>query len=246
MNPDGTGLEVYAWGLRNPFGVQWGPDGQLYATDNAYDERGSRPVANARDNIWQVKQGAWYGFPDYSSGIPVTDPQFRPKRGPKLKFLMKDHPPVEQPWLTRPENAAATKFDFSTSNDFGYKGQMFLAEFGSGTPATGDPNPIHYMVVRVDPGTKTATPFLSSRSPVEDIEKGVTPGPRRPVEAKFSPDGKVLYIVDMGVIGFAPAGAGPFPVPVPGTGVIWRITKQGTGPSGPPANLSSMPPKENK
>ena len=26
MDPDGTGLEVYAWGLRNPFGVQWGPD----------------------------------------------------------------------------------------------------------------------------------------------------------------------------------------------------------------------------
>lgn len=50
MNTDGSGLEVYAWGLRNPYGVLWGPDEQLYVTDNAYDERGSRPVANAKDN----------------------------------------------------------------------------------------------------------------------------------------------------------------------------------------------------
>jgi glucose/arabinose dehydrogenase len=246
MNPDGSGLEVYAWGLRNPYGVLWGPDGHLYASDNAYDERGSRPIANAKDNIWQIKQGAWYGFPDYSSGIPVTDTQFRPKRGPKLKFLMKDHPPVEQPWLTRPVNAATTKFDFSTSSDFGYKGQMFLSEFGSGTPATGQPNPTHYMVVRIDPTTKQAEPFLSSKSSMEDVEKGTTPGPRRPVEARFSSDGESLYIVDIGAIGFDLAGAGPFPVPAPGTGVIWRITKQGVNPSGPPANLSPMPPKENK
>ncbi|MBD0352550.1 MAG: PQQ-dependent sugar dehydrogenase, partial [Flavisolibacter sp.] len=141
MNTDGSGLEVYAWGLRNPFGVLWGPDGQLYATDNAYDERGSRPVAHAKDNIWQIKQNGWYGFPDYSSGIPVTDPQFRSKRGPRVKFLMKQHPPVEQPWMTRPENAAVTKFDFSTNAAFGYKGHMFLTEVGSATPITGDPNP---------------------------------------------------------------------------------------------------------
>lgn len=32
---------------------------------------------------------------------------------------------------------------------------------------------------------------------------------------------------DIGVIGFALAGAGPFPVPVPGTGVIWRVSPQG-------------------
>lgn len=246
MNADGTGLEVYAWGLRNPYGVLWGPDGQLYVADNAYDERGSRPIANAKDNIWQIKQGAWYGFPDYSSGIPVTDPQFRSQRGPKLKFLMKDHPPVEQPWMTRPENAAATKFDFSTNNNFGYRGQIFLSEFGSGTPATGSPNPVHYMVVKIDPGTKQAEPFLTNKSPLAEIEKGTTPGPRRPVEAKFSRDGQALYIVDIGVIGFDLAGAGPFPVPAPGTGVIWRITKEGATIAGPPANLSPMPPKENK
>jgi glucose/arabinose dehydrogenase len=243
MNADGSGLEVYAWGLRNPYGVLWGPDGQLYVTDNAYDERGSRPIANARDNIYQVKQGGWYGWPDYSSGIPVTDPQFRSARGGKIKFLMKEHPPVEQPWSVRPENAAATKFDFSTSSSFGFRGHMFLAEFGSGTPLTGDPNANGYNVVRIDPATKEAQPFLSNRSKGPAGQEHVaTAGPRHPVEAKFSPDGNVLYVVDIGVIGFALAGAGPFPTPAPGTGVIWRITKEGSSPAGP-VNLSPMPPK---
>ncbi|MBW3628786.1 MAG: PQQ-dependent sugar dehydrogenase, partial [Gemmatimonadetes bacterium] len=77
MNPDGSGLEVYAWGLRNPFGVRWGPDGRLYASDNAYDERGSRPIANALDNVWVIRQNAWYGWPDFSAGLePLTDDRF--------------------------------------------------------------------------------------------------------------------------------------------------------------------------
>lgn len=247
MNSDGSGLEVYAWGLRNPFGVMWGPDGQLYATDNAYDQRGSRPIANAKDNIWQVKQGAWYGFPDYSSGIPVTDPQFRSARGKKIKFLLKDHPPVEQPWLTRPENAAVTKLDFSTGNNFGFRGNMFVAEVGSVTPITGEPNMTGYSVVRIDPVTKETHPFLFNKKPgPEGLEHVVTQGPRRPVEVKFSPDGNTLYVVDIGVIHGDVAAAGPFPIPVPGTGVIWRITKEGTNASGPPAGLSPMPPKANK
>jgi hypothetical protein len=158
---------------------------------------------------------------------------------------VKDHPPVEKPWLTRPENAATTKFDFSTNTSFGFKGQMFLAEFGSGTPLTAKGDNLNgYTVIRIDPHRKEMQPFLSNKKKGPSGNEYVsTQGPRHPVEAKFSPNGDVLYVVDIGVIGFQLAGAGPFPVPSPGTGVIWRITKEGTTASGPPSNLSAMPPE---
>jgi glucose/arabinose dehydrogenase len=96
MRPDGSDLQVYAWGLRNPFSVRWGPDGRLYASDNGYDERGPRPIANAPDMLWHIREGAWYGWPDYAAGIPVTDPRFRSRRGPAPRFLMAAHPPESQ------------------------------------------------------------------------------------------------------------------------------------------------------
>lgn len=139
-------------------------------------------------------------------------------------------------------NSAVTKFDFSTSDAFGFKGQMFLSEFGSATPITGDSNKVNYMLVRIDPSTKEAVPFLSNKAPgPAGYEFTSTAGPRRPVEARLSRDGSTLYVVDIGVIHGSVAAAGPFPQPVSGTGVIWRITKEGGSPEGPPANLSYMP-----
>jgi DNA-binding beta-propeller fold protein YncE len=63
------------------------------------------------------------------------------------------------------------------------------------------------------------------------------------VGVKFSPDGKSLYVVDIGAIAAAPAGFGPFVRAFPGSGVVWRITPAGQAPTGPPAGLSPLPPK---
>jgi len=41
-NPDGSDLEVVAWGLRNPYGLAFAPDGRLYATEHGMDDRGGR------------------------------------------------------------------------------------------------------------------------------------------------------------------------------------------------------------
>lgn len=57
MNPDGTGVEVYARGFRNPYGIGFGPDGRLWVTDNGVD---NPPTA---DELNQVVQGGDYGFP---------------------------------------------------------------------------------------------------------------------------------------------------------------------------------------
>ncbi len=39
-DPDGSNLELLAWGLRNAFGLQHHPDGRLFATEHGIDEKG--------------------------------------------------------------------------------------------------------------------------------------------------------------------------------------------------------------
>jgi len=233
MDADGKNLEVYAWGLRNPFGVMWGPDGKLYASDNGADERGVRPVANCPDNLWEIKKDAWYGWPDFVSGEPVTADKFKPKGMPAPEFLMKDHPKVETPLMTFEPHASVCKIDFSRGRGFGFEGQMFLAASGDYAPATAaEQKRAGYWVKRVDPATGTAETFFRAKPSAlgpKDMEYVLTAGPKRPVDVKFSPAGDALYIVDIGAVAFVTSGQGPTPRPFPGTGVVWRVTRQGAG-----------------
>jgi hypothetical protein len=43
--PDGSQMELLAWGLRNPYGMAFGEDGNLYVSDNDFEEMGDRAVA---------------------------------------------------------------------------------------------------------------------------------------------------------------------------------------------------------
>lgn len=246
MNPDGTGLEVYAWGLRNPFGVAWGPDGRLYASDNGFDERGSRPIANAPDAVWLIREGAWYGWPDFAAGIPVTDSRFKPEGKDAPEFLMEEHPRVERPVTTRPNHAGAAKIDFDRGGGFGFDGQMFLAEFGDMTPVTGSKEgPFGFQVVRIDLEQGTTETFFRARRDAlgpRDMEYTVTAGPKRPVDVAFSPSGDALYVVDMGALAVLPTPS-PTIQPFPTTGTIWRIVpddRQGTGPTGVDARTALL------
>ena len=160
----------------------------------------------------------------------MTDPRFRSARGPAPTFLMAAHPPVEQPLLTRPKHAGVTKFDFSRSGRFGYAGQMFLGEVGGAQPVTGsDPIPAGHQVTRIDLRTGEMVPFFrakeSALGPPGPFRYNVTPGPKRPVDVRFSPGGDALYVVDVGAIVALPAGAGPMVQAFPKTGAVWRITR---------------------
>jgi glucose/arabinose dehydrogenase len=238
MNPDGSALEVYAWGLRNPFGVVWGPDGRLYASENGYDERGSRPVANAPDHVWVIKEGAWYGFPDYVGGVPVTDERFAPAKGNKPKFLLREHPPVQTPLAALPVHAGVAKMEV------GFDGQLYLAQFGDTMPITGQlKEHVVSQVVRIDPKTGQATPFFRTRPDAagpKGLEYTATAGPRRMVDVRQSPDGRALYVVDLGAYMVLPLKV-PLPQPFAGTGVVWRIVREGAPHAGIPPGLSAKP-----
>jgi glucose/arabinose dehydrogenase len=226
VNPDGTDLEVVAWGLRNPLGVGWSPDHTLYATDLGFDERGSRPIANAPDALWRIRAGAWYGWPDFAAGQPVTQPQFQRRGRPSLEFVLAAHPPIERPLLGFRPHTGTAKFDFSRRPAFG-RDQMYLALMGDLVPLTGEKaDHSSHRVVRVDLRTMEVHPFFYSPGYVGErgLQYVATPGLRRPIDVVFAPRGEAMYVVDLGAAVVLNTAAGPIPRPFPATGAVWRIT----------------------
>jgi glucose/arabinose dehydrogenase len=229
MDPDGSNVEVYAWGFRNPYGVQWGPDGKLYVADAGSDERGSRPIANAPEKLFQVRHGAWYGWPDFEGGVPVTDPRYHSKKGPPPQFLMEDHPPVEKPLMTFELHSSVTQIAFSKSPKFGFEGQLFVASSGDQAPVTSaDDVRAGYWVQRVDVNAAKGEFFFRTRPDAlgpKGLEYVTTAGPKRLVGLRFSPQGDALYVVDIGPIHYVNGPDGPKPRAFPNTGVVWRIAR---------------------
>jgi glucose/arabinose dehydrogenase len=212
-NPDGSELEVFASGFRNVYGMNFSPDGRLFGIDQGMDNSGSRPVADDFDPLWEIKQGQWYGFPDYPSGIPITDPRFDPKEVHPPKFVLAEHPPLaEGPYYRFETHAGSHHFAFSKSEKFGFVGDMFLAQYGS--QFLDEPN--GHKVVRFDLETKEVSDFYVNKA---IGVKGVAP--ERPTAAHFSHHDGNLYMVDFGEL---VAKGGVF-YPSAGTGALWKISK---------------------
>lgn len=223
VKPDGGDVQLVAWGFRNPFGLAFAPGGQLYVTDNGYDDRGSRPVWGAGDLLWAVKEGTWYGWPDYSGDRPVADHEFK-KVDPVLSKPPNTPP---KPVAILAVHSSSDGFDFSSSERFGFKGDAFIAQFGDQAPASGKVvAPVGFKVVRVNVKTGVvedfATNFGKTNGPASRLHTG---GLERPVAARFTPDGSSLYIVDFGIMTMSGRG----PAPQQGTGVLWRVSRSGGG-----------------
>jgi glucose/arabinose dehydrogenase len=77
FNPDGTGLRVFATGLRNPNGMGWEPaTGALWVAVNERDELGNDLVP---DYMTSVRDGGFYGWP-YSYWGQTVDTRVKPQR----------------------------------------------------------------------------------------------------------------------------------------------------------------------
>jgi glucose/arabinose dehydrogenase len=223
FNPGSGALELVAWGLRNPFGLAFSPDGALYATDNAYDNRGSRPVWGAPDVLWRIQPGVWYGWPDFAAGEALTDRRFRPPGKVQPEFLLATHPnPPPVPAARFGVHSSANGFDFSRGPSFGHAGDAFVALFGDETPITGKVlHPVGFKVVRVNVNTGVIEDFAVNRGGKNaPASLGGGGGLERPVAVRFSPDGAALYVVDFGVM----LHQGKQAVPFLNSGVLWKIT----------------------
>jgi glucose/arabinose dehydrogenase len=82
FDTDGSNLEVYALGLRNPYDIAFTPDGLLLATDNGPDLRSDRLNWSPPDELNLIKEGQEYVYPDVY-GYP---PEWSDTTGPIAVF----------------------------------------------------------------------------------------------------------------------------------------------------------------
>jgi len=245
FNPDGSGFELVAWGLRNPFGLELDSTGQLWATFHGADVRGRCSINNDPDYLVKVQQDAWYGWPEYFDGQPVTQGRFDALGQPKPKFLWKDHPPLTNAYMTFDSHAATNGFDFAPK-EFGFEGNAFIALYGTFAPATTGLNvePSGFQVIRANLQERKTETFASNKVPGPAYlnRQG---GFNRPSDVVFGPD-NAMYVVDWGASTLTKEGLEL----VAGSGAIWRIypeSGQALRPNGPitvAADLATDQPKE--
>lgn len=222
---NGGDLKVEAHGVRLPRGLVFNDFGNLFATNNGMELRGTRPVKDDPDVVLRVPTGGlvWYGWPDYSADLePIESQRFQPpqqmiiKTGyPELAALINregsDLLPPDRARLLRavfPSLSGAAKMAFvpdRAADAFQpFRGQVIVALSGDRAPyATSGQKlvaPQGYSVVRVDLDSKQVEDFIfnTKRLPAhrtKDIKDAI----ERPIDVKFGPDG-ALYILDFGYL----------------------------------------------
>jgi glucose/arabinose dehydrogenase len=181
LKPDGTGLEVFARGIRNSQGFDWDPKTKdLWFTDNGRDNLGDDSPNDELDHA--PKAGMNFGFP-YCHDTAVVDPE-----------LGAGHDCAK---LTAPEiglgaHVAALGMRFYTGTMFPeeYRNQIFIAEHGSWnrTKKTG------YRVVVARPAEKGPKRLETFAGGWLDEAKQQAWG--RPVDVLVMPDGALLVSDD--------------------------------------------------
>lgn len=242
IKPDGTDLKVHAWGARSVYGMAFDDKGRLYWSNNGNDDKGIRRVTADPDTVSvldvNAKNLTFFGWPDFiGMGESITEKKFNesPAENYTNLPLVKDPLPATAPLVNLQEAVSATQLAFSTSDTFGFKGKMFIGEFGTSAPiqhlfqkpkerSPGDVmgRLVGQKVAMFDPDTGNLASF---------IEPSVVDAGFKPVGLQFSPDGSQLYVASIEmheVRKVTPTGAilaehheWPFAM----TGVIWKVTR---------------------
>ena len=179
VNPDGSGQETYASGVRNSVGFAWHPTtGELWFTDNGRDKLGDDLPPDELNRA--DRQGLHFGYP-YCHGGDIPDPQYGEGRD-CANFT----PPVQR----LGPHVAGLGLKFYTGDMFPaeYRNQVFIAEHGSWNRS----RKIGYRVtlVRLD-GNKAVSyePFAEGWLQGEQVSG-------RPVDLLVKEDGSLLVSDD--------------------------------------------------
>jgi hypothetical protein len=188
----------------------------------------------------------FFGHPDYfhdpvtRQPIPVTDSRFCPPfralptpppptlHSPCPQFAFSDRfratLTVQPAFAEIPDNhGSANMFDFSRTKDFGFKGDIFIAETGSIPTGTGAATLTGFKVARIDRNTGSVTDFVThpdnNMNTIFPVDSSVPPKPilgafNKPIDVRFRDD--EMFIVDFGVSNPA--------TPTANSGKIWKVT----------------------
>ncbi|MBA2249707.1 MAG: sorbosone dehydrogenase family protein [Chitinophagaceae bacterium] len=181
INTDGTGMEIFARGIRNTVGFDWHPvTKELWFTDNGRDNMGDNIPEDELNKA--SKPGMHFGFPYCHQGT-IPDPQFG-----KGKNCNDYTPPV----INLGPHVAALGMRFYTGNMFPaeYKNAIFIAEHGSWNRST----PIGYRVVvaKMDANNNVTGYIPFADGWLQNDNKVIG----RPVDVQQLPDGSLLVSDD--------------------------------------------------
>jgi glucose/arabinose dehydrogenase len=181
INTDGTGREVYTYGVRNSVGQDFDPQtGDLWWTDNQVDGMGDDIPPGELNH--QTEAGQHFGHPWYGGGSIRTNE------------YKDDTPPdgIVMPVVETTAHAADLGMMFYTGNMFPaeYKNAIFSAQHGSWNRTT--PVGARVMVTTItEDGTATMKPFAEGWMD----ENGEYLG--RPVDIAQLRDGSLLVSDDL-------------------------------------------------
>lgn len=179
MKPDGSGLEIYARGIRNTVGFDWHPETkELWFTENGRDWMGD-DIPPDELNVAPTK-GLHFGFP-YCHGGTIPDPEFG-----KNKKCSEFTPPA----ITLGPHVAALGMRFYTGEMFPreYRNQIFIAEHGSWNRS--EMTGYRISLVRLE---------NNKAKSYEVFAEGWLQGARRwgrPADVQVAPDGSLLVSDD--------------------------------------------------
>jgi glucose/arabinose dehydrogenase len=180
INADGTGMEIFAKGVRNTVGFAWHPDTkELWFTENGRDQLGDDMPGDELNHA--PKAGMHFGYPYIHQG-DTPDPEFG-----KGKNAGDYTPPAQK----LGPHVAALGMRFYTGSMFPaeYKNRIIFAEHGSWNRST----PLGYRVMMV---TLDGNKAIKYEPFAEGWLQGNNDVLGRPVDVELMKDGSLLISDD--------------------------------------------------